>query len=702
VVAPHGDRVSRTIAPHRNPRPLAGLRDAVTAIRRPQLLALALALGALLAPSSAQAAAPLRWSKTPTPFDGTGTPTAVSCASESLCVAVDNKGRAFTSTDPTAASPSWSEVELDHGEAPTAVSCAPSGLCVAVDGHGRAFANADPGASAWSPATVPDESKPLSGVSCPSSSLCVAVGEGGDIATSTSPASGAWVLSSTHPGDTLTGVSCASQTLCVALDSGGDVLASGAPTGDSAEWPAQRIDATELSADSCSADTTCVAIDAGGDALASADPLASAATWSITPVDGGEQLAGVSCVASGLCVGVDARGKAQASDDPTAAIPVWSESSADTGALTGVSCLPGGFCLAVDAGGHAVAGRVPPPEATTLAPPGEITETDATLAGKVNPNDAVLSTCTFEYGTSLPYTQSTACATTPAASGGPQPVSAPLTGLAPNTTYHYRVTASSPSGAATGADETFTTLASPHVPIIHPNPSITGTPANGQVLTCHAGTPAGAVVTLAYAWLRDQVPIAGATNAAYGVKGQDTGHHLQCRVTTTDGGGSASATSAFVTIPVGGVPASAGETAVGKATFTSPKLSVPVSCSTQASGGCELTLRLTSVETLSGSRVVAVAARAKRSARASAAALRHRTVTLASVRVHLLPGAHATVTVTLTAAARRLLAAERTFTASLYVTGTVIGVIQAQLAQQLLTLTNPPHHRASTHAARRR
>ncbi len=672
----------------------------MTALRRS--LPLVLALAALFAPARSNAASALHWSvlpaTAPTPFDHTGALTAVSCVSESLCVAVDSEGHAFSTSNPTAASPSWSEAELDHGEALTAVSCAPGGPCVAVDGHGRAFVKIGSGAGGWSAATVPDGGKPLTGVSCPSSSLCVAVDEAGDVMTSGAPTSGAWTLASSNPGHHLTGVSCSSPTLCVAVDGAGNVLSSKAPTG-AAAWPAQRVDAGALTGVSCWAAGVCVAIDDSGNALASADPLGSAATWSITPVDDGERLAGVSCAASGLCVGVDARGRAQASDDPTAAIPVWGESSADTAALTGVSCLPGGFCLAVDASGYAVAGRVPPPEARTLAV-GEPTETQAALAGEVDPNDAALSACTFEYGTSLPYSQTAACETTPTANGGTQVVSVKLTGLSPNAAYHYRVAASTPIGAAVGVDETFTTKLSPQVPLIHPNPSITGTPANGQVLTCHAGTPAGAAVTLAYAWLRDQIPIAGATNATYSVKGQDTGHHLQCRVTTTDGGGSASATSAFVTIPVGGVAVSAGETAIGKASFQSPKVSVPVSCSTQASDGCQLTLRLTSVETLSGVRVVAVAARAKRSAHTSAAALRHRTVTLASLRVHLAPGARATVSATLSATARRLLAAKRTFTANLYLTGTVIGVIEAQLAQQLLTLTNPPR-RASTHAARR-
>ena len=126
----------------------------------------------------------------------------------------------------------------------------------------------------------------------------------------------------------------------------------------------------------------------------------------------------------------------------------------------------------------------------------------------------------------------------------------------------------------------------------------------------------------------------------------------------TNGGGSATASSAFVTIPVGGVPASAGETAVGMAVFKSGRASVPITCSAQASGGCEVALRLTAVETLSGGRVVAVAAHAQRSAHGSAAALRHLTVTLASVHTHIAPGAHTTVVAPLDATGRRLLASK--------------------------------------------
>jgi hypothetical protein len=659
-------------------------------------LALGLALCAPFAPASAQAASPLTWSSTAIP--GHGTPTAVSCASESLCVSVNNEGSALVS-DPTSSNPSWGSVLNDAGQSLDAVSCAPAGPCVAVDGAGSAFASA----SGWARAPISGGGV-LTGVSCPSASLCVAVNKTGDIFTSTSSGTGGWALASSHPGDDLRGVSCATQptqTLCVAVGSAGVAGVALSTTTPSGSWTEHKIDSEEeLVAVSCWATGTCVAVDHGGHALASADPGSSAPTWSATPIDS-ERLTAVSCATTGLCVAVDAGGQALASDGPTAAIPLWSPSSADSSALAGVSCLPGGFCMAVNSVGNAVAGRVSAPQAKTVKPT-EVTTATATLAGEVNPNDAVLGACAFEYGTSVAYIQSVPCALLPTAIAGAQSVSALIAGLEPNTTYHYRVLAATPAGGTTvGAYEAFTTGVSSLVPIVHPNPSISGTPANGQHLTCHPGTPSGSTAQLTYAWLRDLIPIAGATGSTYTVKGQDTGHHLQCEVTATDGGGSATAKSAFVTIPVGGAPVSAGETAIGKAAFKSGKLIVPILCSSQASGGCSVALRLTAVETLSGGRVVAVAARSTHNARKSAAALRHRTVTLASVRLRVARGAHFTVTAALDTTGRRLLSSERHFGASLSVTGTVIGVIEAQLTQQLLTLSTGSHS-ASTHAARRR
>ena len=98
----------------------------------------------------------------------------------------------------------------------------------------------------------------------------------------------------------------------------------------------------------------------------------------------------------------------------------------------------------------------------------------------VNPNDAVLGACSFEYDTSAAYAQSIPCSVLPVANGGAQSVSAQLSGLAANTTYHYRVVASSPVGAA-GARTKRSRRPSRHWWPWCANPSITGTPAMGSV-----------------------------------------------------------------------------------------------------------------------------------------------------------------------------------------------------------------------------
>lgn len=660
----------------------------------------ALAAGGSLAPALAQGAPSLSWSLPATVETGK-TPTAVSCVSEFLCVAVDGQGDVLSTADPAAPAPSWIATERDPGEAFDAVSCAPAGPCVAVDGHGYASVGYKSGSPTWSAPSPIDAGNALTGVSCPSASLCVAVDDAGAVLTSSSPGSGFWqsaAIDPEHPS--LTAISCASSSLCVAVDAGGDVLTSAAPSGGAGTWHLQKVDSAALRSVSCSQAGVCVAVDAGGQALASADPTAAPATWSITPIDG-EPTTGVSCATSGLCVAVDARGQALASDDPASPTPAWTPSATNLGSVAGISCLADGFCVAVDTSGHSTMARVPAPAVTTLAP-AEVTATTATLAGVVNPNDSTLSACSFEFGSGgagEPYSQATPCSLLPTAVSAGQSVSTALAGLAPNTTYHYRVLASSASGTSVGVAQTFTTPTSAQVPLVHPNPSISGTPANGQQLTCHANLPAGASAQLSYGWLRDLVPIAGASSSTYTVKGQDTGHHLQCQVKATDGGGTFSANSSFVTIPVGGVPASAGETTVGKAVFKGGKLRVPLACSAQASAGCEVTLRLTAVETLSGHRIVAIAARS--GAHKGASTLRHTTVTLASAHVRLGRGAYQTALVTLNATGRRVLHAIHHFSASVSVAGTVIGVIQAPLSQQLLTLSSSSHS-ASTHAARHR
>jgi hypothetical protein len=89
----------------------------------------------------------------------------------------------------------------------------------------------------------------------------------------------------------------------------------------------------------------------------------------------------------------------------------------------------------------------------------DATDTTATLTGLVNPNNQA-TTYRFEYGTTTAYGNQT-----PPASAGNQnntvTVAQTITGLAPNTTYHYRLTATNQTGTTQGTDHTFTTSQTP-------------------------------------------------------------------------------------------------------------------------------------------------------------------------------------------------------------------------------------------------
>lgn len=94
------------------------------------------------------------------------------------------------------------------------------------------------------------------------------------------------------------------------------------------------------------------------------------------------------------------------------------------------------------------------PEVTTLAAT-ELGEAGATVRGSLNPG-GLQTTYYFEYGLSTDYGARTA---EKAASSGhiTEQVSAALSGLKPNTTYHVRLVGSNSDGVSRGKDETFTT-----------------------------------------------------------------------------------------------------------------------------------------------------------------------------------------------------------------------------------------------------
>jgi hypothetical protein len=139
--------------------------------------------------------------------------------------------------------------------------------------------------------------------------------------------------------------------------------------------------------------------------------------------------------------------------------------------------------------------KTPPREPAVLtedaAPVGK---TEATLVGTVNPNDANVSDCHFEYGTSLAYGTSVACTSLPGEGGKAVEVSAPVTGLSESTTYHFRIVATNARGTSFGLDRTFTTL--PRAPRVVTEPATsvgastatlnaTVNPHDSNVSNCH-------------------------------------------------------------------------------------------------------------------------------------------------------------------------------------------------------------------------
>jgi hypothetical protein len=637
-------------------------------------LAAAIASACALGASAAQAQAPLAW-QTPIGSD-TSSPgvlgiTAVSCQSSSLCVAVDDAGDVLSTTSP--ATNDWGVPGQIHpSPSPlTAVSCPSATFCIATDNAGGAYSSTAPTTPPWTSGNI-DGTTALTGVSCPSASLCVAVDYSGYVLASSTPGTlttASWPSMHVDSGHHLNAVSCPSATLCAAVDDAGRVLISVNPT--SAPWvPTPLTGGGALTGVSCNASGLCVAIAANGSVYASADAGSATPTWSATPIDAGSQLDAVSCTDAGLCVLVDHSGNALESDNPTASQPSWPLTAIDPGrAVTSVSCLSAGFCVAADILGYTLAATLPAPSVTTGSGSAS-SQTTATMNASVSPNDATLSDCHFDYGTSTAYGSSVPCTVVPSATGGTQAVSAQLTGLNASTTYHFRIAASSGVATADGADATFATPAP-----LKPSPSISGTPAVGSTLSCKPGVSTTAAETVGYQWTSNTVAIVGATSPTYVIATADQGHHISCQVTISGDGASVSAISGF-----DGVPSQTGatihETLVGTDKRGANSVSAPVTCSSQASAGCTIKLTLVGIRTAHHLSVK---------------------VAVGSVTAKLATGASKTLSVTLNAAGRMLLKKQHKLAVTLTVSGTVIGTLKATLQTAKLTFTQKGRRVAAHH-----
>ena len=105
--------------------------------------------------------------------------------------------------------------------------------------------------------------------------------------------------------------------------------------------------------------------------------------------------------------------------------------------------------------------RVPNHEgpAVTTGAARRVTTGSATVSGTVNPNGLRVTSCQVQWGTSRSYQQGApvACKPGPGAGDAPVAVTATLSHLRLNTTYHYRFVAQNGNGRSYGPDRTFRT-----------------------------------------------------------------------------------------------------------------------------------------------------------------------------------------------------------------------------------------------------
>lgn len=433
-------------------------------VRRAAFVAsLVLGVAALSAPGSAEAE-----SHTQT-IDTGNSLNAVSCVPESTdCVVSDSKGNVFYSTDVSAtASATWKS--WSGPTAPSqAVACPSSSLCVLADGvaaeggGGNVYYATSLG-GAWKEAFSPVFG--VDAISCASTSLCVTGQKEGERRYSTKPDSEEWeAIVRSEPAEALgeiTAVDCLTTSFCAAVDSTGyiHVANTQAKIKEETGWKSTDIDsATALTGIACTSTTSCVAVDGEGNVLDLTINASDEATVAKHDVDGTNKLTAIAC--TGLaCATVDSQGNIFLSADGGSN---WTKQFATGTDLTSVSCSSNALCLAADTTGEVIAFASARASVEACGGGGGVHPLGSggyELCGVVNPHGTSVEACKFEMGIEAhTYTHVFPCESV-SLTGKEESVevTAKLEGLAPNTTYYYRLSVTNKNGTESGPEEQFKT-----------------------------------------------------------------------------------------------------------------------------------------------------------------------------------------------------------------------------------------------------
>ena len=510
----------------------------------------------------------------------------IACVSVTNCIAVGASG---TNSQELPLAEMWNGIEWQEQITPLGsgkngtlrgISCVSATACEAV-GNYDAAGRLEPLAmgwngTTWTVQTVPklpgkSETGELRGVSCTSATFCVAVGGGEEKYTVAELWNGtAWKEMKTPNGvegfTYLSSVSCISATSCMAV--GTAQTEPLAMRWNGTEWsmqkpvnPGEAWD--ELASVSCTSASFCEATGDTASGFLEGDEgrghtLAeqwNGSQWVRQTTGGENDVRGVVCVSVSSCtavgVGVILGWNGVEWSTQTPLIP----SGETSVSLEGLACPTTTACMVSGATAHGLLTNVGviesfgPPIAVTEAASG-IGSSGATVSSTINA-DGEATSYRFEYGTSTSYGNSMPIPEGSVASEqAAEKVSQALSGLAPETTYHYRVVATNPSGVVNGSDRTFKTTTAVPPPENTARPSVSPTvPAQSVSESGTTGTWTNSPTSYEYQWQRcnasggECTSISGATSHTYTPVEADVGHTLVIKVTATNAGGSASASS---------------------------------------------------------------------------------------------------------------------------------------------------------------
>ena len=142
-------------------------------------------------------------------------------------------------------------------------------------------------------------------------------------------------------------------------------------------------------------------------------------------------------------------------------------------------------------------GLTRPPSVVTGSASG-VGQSSATVSGSVTPNGEA-TTFGFDYGITTVYGAQAPAPPDPnvGSASSAEPVWATLAGLAANTTYHFRIVATSAGGTSYGGDQTFTTLPNPPTVVAGAASAATQTAAQIASLIAGQATRAGTAAKIA-------------------------------------------------------------------------------------------------------------------------------------------------------------------------------------------------------------